>query len=471
MARVHRVVGQRLRVLRAASWRKQDGVRVVREQARFRGGPAGACGERELRRRAGRSLATGAAPALARLPGRDDAPFITSDDLIRLDAACRPRWSSSAAGRSACEFAQALRAARRGGDAGLPARRAAGRGGARGRRDASATCWRATASSMVTVAADIRAGDGRDGRARVEWDGGSATAERIVLATGPRADGRTSSIPASAGLELERGGLRVDEQLRTTTPRHLGHRRRGRRPPPALPVHARGDPRGPAGRRERAATAPTHTVELRRHAARDLHRPGGRRRSASPSCRPVRAATTSCATARTVRQLGKARATGDEDGFVKVVLDRPTGKLLGGTIVAPHAGDMLAALTTPLHMREGRPRRAARDDVRAPDAVGGGEGGRARRVQEACAGLSLPRPPRASVGGGRRAPPAAPASTASAARPPRAASRCRRWPPRWGRPARGRPGGRRASRTSRRRSRATGRRRGCSPAASSPRAR
>ena len=58
----------------------------------------------------------------------------------------------------------------------------------------------------------------RDGRGRVEWDCGTATAERIMLATGREHRPCTSSTPAPAGLELERGGLRVDEQLRTTTP-------------------------------------------------------------------------------------------------------------------------------------------------------------------------------------------------------------------------------------------------------------
>jgi pyruvate/2-oxoglutarate dehydrogenase complex dihydrolipoamide dehydrogenase (E3) component len=54
-----------------------------------------------------------------------------------------------------------------------------------------------------------------------------------------------------------------------------------------------------------------------------------------------------------IRQLGKARAVGDELGFVKVVIDRSTRKLLGGSIVASHAGDMLAELTIPLHVNDG----------------------------------------------------------------------------------------------------------------------
>ncbi|MDX6597131.1 MAG: dihydrolipoamide dehydrogenase, partial [Gaiellales bacterium] len=54
-----------------------------------------------------------------------------------------------------------------------------------------------------------------------------------------------------------------------------------------------------------------------------------------------------------VRELGKARATGESEGFVKVVTDGASGKLVGATIMAAHAGDMLAALTIPLHTRSG----------------------------------------------------------------------------------------------------------------------
>ena len=54
-----------------------------------------------------------------------------------------------------------------------------------------------------------------------------------------------------------------------------------------------------------------------------------------------------------VRETGKARALGETEGFVKVVLDGATHKLLGATIMAAHAGDMLASLTTPLHTRNG----------------------------------------------------------------------------------------------------------------------
>lgn len=39
---------------------------------------------------------------------------------------------------------------------------------------------------------------------------------------------------------------------------------------------------------------------------------------------------------------GKARAQGDTDGFVKVIIDRATGRLLGCHILGPHAADLIA---------------------------------------------------------------------------------------------------------------------------------
>ena len=43
--------------------------------------------------------------------------------------------------------------------------------------------------------------------------------------------------------------------------------------------------------------------------------------------------------------VDRAILDGDSDGFGRVHYDRKTGKILGGTIVAPHAGDMIGELT------------------------------------------------------------------------------------------------------------------------------
>jgi pyruvate/2-oxoglutarate dehydrogenase complex dihydrolipoamide dehydrogenase (E3) component len=54
-----------------------------------------------------------------------------------------------------------------------------------------------------------------------------------------------------------------------------------------------------------------------------------------------------------VREVGKARAMGEFEGLVKLVIDAADGRLLGATVVASHAGDMLAAITIPLHINGG----------------------------------------------------------------------------------------------------------------------
>jgi hypothetical protein len=44
---------------------------------------------------------------------------------------------------------------------------------------------------------------------------------------------------------------------------------------------------------------------------------------------------------------------GETEGFVKVVIERGTEKLLGATVCCAHGGDLLASLTIPLHVEGG----------------------------------------------------------------------------------------------------------------------
>jgi pyruvate/2-oxoglutarate dehydrogenase complex dihydrolipoamide dehydrogenase (E3) component len=46
-----------------------------------------------------------------------------------------------------------------------------------------------------------------------------------------------------------------------------------------------------------------------------------------------------------LREVDRAVLDGEEDGFARVHYDHKTGKILGGTIVARHAGEMLGELT------------------------------------------------------------------------------------------------------------------------------
>jgi dihydrolipoamide dehydrogenase len=42
---------------------------------------------------------------------------------------------------------------------------------------------------------------------------------------------------------------------------------------------------------------------------------------------------------------GKAQAMGETEGFVKLIADRETRKIIGGTIVGVHATDMLSTIS------------------------------------------------------------------------------------------------------------------------------
>ena len=82
--------------------------------------------------------------------------------------------------------------------------------------------------------------------------------------------------------------------------------------------------------------------------------------------------------------LGRARAYGDTDGFVKLVADAANGRLLGMHVIGPAASDIIAegALALQLEATLDRP---ARDDPRAPDLPRSlGRGGLGRRSTSRC---------------------------------------------------------------------------------------
>jgi pyruvate/2-oxoglutarate dehydrogenase complex dihydrolipoamide dehydrogenase (E3) component len=48
---------------------------------------------------------------------------------------------------------------------------------------------------------------------------------------------------------------------------------------------------------------------------------------------------------RRFSEVDRAIADGDEEGFVKVHVRRGTDKIVGATVVAPHAGEMISEIT------------------------------------------------------------------------------------------------------------------------------
>ena len=46
---------------------------------------------------------------------------------------------------------------------------------------------------------------------------------------------------------------------------------------------------------------------------------------------------------------GKAQSMGEAQGFVKLISDKETNKIIGGTIIGAHATDMIATITNMIY--------------------------------------------------------------------------------------------------------------------------
>jgi pyruvate/2-oxoglutarate dehydrogenase complex dihydrolipoamide dehydrogenase (E3) component len=347
MARLHRVIDDGRRFYEDLL--RENGVLRVRGSGRFRGDVLAVDdedGETELRG-VPTVLATGARPWIAPLPGLASAGYVTSDDLLRLTD-LPASLIVGGAGPIACEFAQALN--RLGVEVTMVLRSDSPLRGEE--PEARETLLRVLRHEGVRVVTGARATGVRDvpGGTELTWIGGSATAEALLVATGrePRVD---ETDPAEAGIELDDGGARVDAHMQST----------------ARGIWALGDAIGGDHRRFQFTHVATYEgPQVAENALLGAHHEPAY--AAMPRVTftdpEVAAVGLTEAEARDrgidvrtqvklVRGLGKARATGESEGFVKVVTDGASGKLVGATIMAAHAGDMLAALTIPLHTRSG----------------------------------------------------------------------------------------------------------------------
>jgi pyruvate/2-oxoglutarate dehydrogenase complex dihydrolipoamide dehydrogenase (E3) component len=347
MARVRRVIDDG-RIFYERLLAANDVLRV-RGHARFRAGAlvvGDEDGETELRG-IPTVLAMGARPWIAPVAGIDSVGYLTSDDLLALTDLPKSLVIGGA-GPIACEFAQALN--RLGVAVTMVLRSDAPlRGEEPEARETLARVLQQEGVRVVTGARQIGARS-VPGGSELYWIGGSATAEALLVATGrePRVD---EADPAEAGIALLDGGARVDAHLETT----------------AHGIWALGDAIGGDHRRFQFTHVATHEgPQVADNALRSAHHEPGY--AAMPRVTftdpEVAAVGLTEAEARErgidvhthvklIRELGKARAIGATEGFVKVVIDNASGKLVGATIVAAHAGDMLGSLTMPMHTRSG----------------------------------------------------------------------------------------------------------------------
>jgi dihydrolipoamide dehydrogenase len=160
-------------------------------------------------------------------------------------------------------------------------------------------------------------------------------ADTVLVATGrkPFTDGprpqrpRHQHVPAGTG--------RDRRPLAHQCPRHLGHRRLHRRP------HARPQGRGRGHGRGRDHRGPGGPRELRRDPRRDLHPPRGRD-SVGLTEEQLKAEGRAYKAGKfSFMGNGRAKANFAADGFVKILADKDTDRILGAHIIGPMAGDLI----------------------------------------------------------------------------------------------------------------------------------
>jgi pyruvate/2-oxoglutarate dehydrogenase complex dihydrolipoamide dehydrogenase (E3) component len=282
-------------------------------------------------------IATGARPQAPAIPGLRESGFFTNETIFTLTALPR-RLAVIGAGPIGCELAQAFR--RFGsevtlitdGAAILPKEDA----------DASAILRRQIEREGVRVVVDARV-------ARVETDQG---VKRLFLTeNGPVLDcaallvaaGRAPNIEnlglEKAGVRYSATGVLVDERLRTTNPRVFA----------AGDVCSRFKFTHAADAMARIVIANALFLARRKvtplvipwctYTDPEIAHVGWYEKDAQAAGFDVATITQELA------QVDRAILDGETEGFARVHYDKKTGKILGGTIVARHAGEMISELT------------------------------------------------------------------------------------------------------------------------------
>ncbi|HLK11922.1 MAG TPA: FAD-containing oxidoreductase [Candidatus Binatia bacterium] len=287
-------------------------------------------------------VATGTRAAVPDVPGLAAAGYLTNETLFALTALPR-RLVVVGAGPIGCEMAQAFR--RFGADVTLL--EAGPRILPRDDPDAAAVVERALRADGVVVAlgARIERVAARAGEAVVHFQGDAGpdavACDRILIAVGRAPNVEDLGLDA-AGVDAGPAGIRVDDRLRTTNRR----------------IWAAGDVAAPYRF--------THTADaLARLAVQNALFLGRKRASALvvPWCTytaPELAHTGLTAEEAARRgipittvtiplaEVDRARLDGAEAGFLRVHLRRGGDRVVGATLVAEHAGEVISELTLAL---------------------------------------------------------------------------------------------------------------------------
>ena len=338
MARMRRLRAGLSR-LDGASRFRDLGVDVFLNHGRFVAGDAVLVAGRTLRfRRA--IIATGARAAVPSIPGLEQAGYLTNETLFELTE--RPRHLLVlGAGPAGCEMAQAF--ARLGAAVTLIA------DGPRilpkEDEEAARIVERAMAGHGVGIVhgATVARAELRDGLRVLHVGQGGGTAEiagdQLLVATGREANVEDLGLEA-AGVRWGRGGVAVDDRLRTSNPRifAVGDVSSTQRFTHSADAQARLAVAnalffGLGGGRASRLVVPRVTYTSPEVSHVGLHWSDAAAQGARVETFTV-----------PLSQVDRAVLDNQQDGFFRVHLRRGTDRMLGATLVAEHAGEMIGEI-------------------------------------------------------------------------------------------------------------------------------
>ena len=286
-------------------------------------------------------ITTGARAAAPPIPGLEETGYLTNETVFWLTELPR-RLIVIGAGPIGCEMAQAFRSF----GAEVTVVHDAPHALPREDADAAAVVERHMARDGVRLVngARVLGAERRGGDVVVRYEVGGTASEvvgdRILVGVGraPNLDGLGLE---AAGVRHEPGGIVVDDHLRTTNPRiyaagDVASRFQFTHTADALArIVVQNALFGTFGRKKASAlTVPwcTYTTPEVAHVGLSEHDAAARGIEVTTLTVPL-------------REVDRAVLDGEDDGFLRVHLKKGSDRIVGATLVATHAGDMISELT------------------------------------------------------------------------------------------------------------------------------
>ena len=281
-------------------------------------------------------IATGARAVRPPIPGLEEAGYLTYENVFDITE-CPQRLLVIGGGPVGCELAQAF--ARLGSRVDIVQEEPMFLG--HEERDAAQLLSDALARDGIAIHLDTQATrvrvEGRDKIAELINDGGTrmVAVDQILVGVGTAPNVQGLGLESAGVVYDDVRGIRVDDFLRTSNPRIFaaGDVCGGNKFPHAESAAGRIVVANALflGRRRLSAEAiPWCTVTDPEIAHVGMYVTEARRKNI-----PVKTFTI------LMHEVDRAIADGEEDGFVKVHVREGTGRILGGTVVASHAGDLI----------------------------------------------------------------------------------------------------------------------------------